>query len=110
MMEEGGWFIAAPKVSAGARWRRRRHLRKYVSVYSIIPAVSYCGPDMFRMRVSRWFEGFFQAESLEELTKPMCLPFLPPRRESARALNTCVSEIRLIKFDEFKKRGEIIMS
>lgn len=33
----------------------RRHMRKYVSVYSIIRSVCYCHPDTLRMRVSRRF-------------------------------------------------------
>lgn len=49
----------------------REEVRKRGSVYSIIPAVSHCQADTFRMDVRRWFEvGCFQ-----ELTKWMCLLF-----------------------------------
>lgn len=54
--------------------------------------------------------GFFSRNLLKSLQNRCVYLFLPLRRKSARALNTCVSQIRLIKFDEFKKRGEIIMS
>ena len=54
------------------------------------------------MRVSRWFEvSVFPPE----LTKWMCLPFFFFFFfvQISAALNTCVSEMRLIKFDELKK-------
>lgn len=70
-------------------------MRKYVSVYSIIHSVSYCHPDTFRMHVSCWFEVCFFWDLCESLQNG-CVYLFP---ESA-ALNTCVSEMRLIKFDE----------
>lgn len=52
------------------------------------------------MRVSRWFEvSVFPPE----LTKWMCLPLFLYKKSAA--LNTCVSERRLIKFDELKKNA-----
>ena len=90
-------FYRAAEVST----TERRRGEKYVSVYSIIHSVSYCRPDTLRMRVSRWFEvSVFPPE----LTKWMCLPFFFLCVLKSAALNTCVSEMRLIKFDELKKK------
>lgn len=49
----------------------REEVRKQGSVYSIIPGVSHCQPDMFRMDVRPWFEVC----CFQELTKWMCLLF-----------------------------------
>lgn len=80
------------------------HREKYVSVYSIIHSVSYCGPDTLRMHVSLRFEVlfvcfFFLLLDLSESLQNGCVYLFP----ASVALNTCVSEMRLIKFDEVKK-------
>lgn len=58
-------------VSFFIRGVSRGGMRKHGSVYSIIPGVSHCQPDMFRMDVRRPFEVC----CFQELTEWMCLLF-----------------------------------
>lgn len=65
-LSDGFFFflLFLSKVSA------REEVRKQGSVYSIIPGVSHCQPDMFRMDVRRWFRGrlFSRAYKMDVFT------------------------------------------
>lgn len=92
-----GGFITLPRCQL--QRERERHKGKYVSVYSIIHSVSYCHPDTFRMHVSCWFEVWAFFPLFRIFARAYKMDVFTFFCESA-ALNTCVSEMRLIKFDE----------
>lgn len=102
----GRGFITAPK-GVTEEEAEEGEAEDGMCVYSIIAAVSHCGADTARKHVSR--RVFLRVGSLQSPT--VYLFFFPPA-SSALAPNTCVSERRLIKFDEFKKgekKEEIII-